>query len=89
MVASFLDEELQWIKAQQGFSIQETHRNVSVCAFSIKEDHALVVPDTHTDPRFSANPLVLGELHVRAYVGVPLRTPTLAQYVSRTSSRAT
>ena len=33
------------------------------------------MPDALHDPRFSANPLVLGEPHIRSYAGVPLQSP--------------
>src|SRR5262249_28626307 len=35
----------------------------------------LIVPDTHTDPRFAHSPFVTGEPHLRFYIAMPLRAP--------------
>lgn len=35
----------------------------------------MIVPDATADPRFSDNPLVIGEPHIRAYIGTPITTP--------------
>ena len=38
-------------------------------------EQPLLVTDALEDFRFSSNPLVLGDPHIRSYAGVPLRTP--------------
>ena len=50
-------------------------RGLGSCAHAIIGDDVLVVPDLSADPRFSGNPLVTGEAHLRFYAGAPLATP--------------
>ena len=72
---SLVDRERQWFKSIQGLDARETPRSISFCTHTIMTDETLVVPDALQDPRFAANPLVLGEPHIRSYAGVPLQTP--------------
>lgn len=64
----------QWFKARRGLPA-ETPRNVSFCTYAIQQPEPLIIPDAKEDPRFAENPLVTGEPFIRAYMGVPLRTP--------------
>ena len=72
---SLLDADRQWFKAQRGLEVCETSRDIALCHYAIQQEEPMVVPDTTADERFSANPLVTGEEHLRAYAGVPLVTP--------------
>ena len=72
---SLVDREQQWFKSIQGLDTRRTPRSISFCSHTIRTDEAFVVTDALEDPRFSANPLVVGEPHIRSYAGVPLRTP--------------
>ncbi|MBV8688189.1 MAG: sensor domain-containing diguanylate cyclase [Alphaproteobacteria bacterium] len=72
---SLVDREQQWFKSIQGLDTRETPRSISFCAHTIRTDEALIVTDALQDPRFSTNPLVLGEPHIRSYAGVPLQSP--------------
>src|SRR5690349_6483011 len=72
---SLVDREQQWFKSIQGLDTRRTPRSISFCTHTIRTDEALIVPDALHDPRFSANPLVLGEPHIRSYAGVPLQSP--------------
>ncbi|MCF3649202.1 PAS domain-containing protein [Synoicihabitans lomoniglobus] len=71
---TLIDEDRQWFKSRLGVSVRETSRLISFCAHTIQSDQAMVVPDTAVDPRFADNPMVIGDPHVRFYLGVPLLT---------------
>lgn len=72
-LVTLLDVERQWFKACYGLDETETATNISFCAHAIAAgDEPMVVPDATIDPRFSNNPLVTGEHHVRFYAGAPM-----------------
>ncbi|MBD2258341.1 EAL domain-containing protein [Pseudanabaena sp. FACHB-2040] len=72
---SLIDASRQWFKSRIGIPLSETPRDIAFCNYTIRADVPLVVEDTHTDPRFAANPLVLGEPKIRFYAGSSLITP--------------
>jgi diguanylate cyclase (GGDEF)-like protein len=74
-MVSLVDRDRQWFKSRQGTETTETPRSISFCTHTIRKDEPLVVPNVLEDARFRDSPLVTGAPHVRAYVGVPLRTP--------------
>ena len=68
-----IDRERQWFAARAGIEALETSRAVSFCAHAIlRPGEPMVVTDAQRDPRFSANPVVTGDPHVRFYAGMPL-----------------
>jgi serine/threonine-protein kinase len=69
---TLVDGDYQWFKARVGVEQTGTSRDLSFCGHCINHRHPLVVEDTHEDPRFSDNPLVTGDPHIRFYAGVPL-----------------
>jgi PAS domain S-box-containing protein len=69
---SFVDQQRQWIKASVGLKIKETPRSASFCQYTIQGSGVLEVQDTLLDSRFSNNPFVVGDPHVRFYAGAPL-----------------
>jgi hypothetical protein len=69
---TLVDSDYQWFKARVGVEQVGTSRDLSFCAHCINHHHPLVVPDTHDDPRFADNPLVVGDPNIRFYAGVPL-----------------
>jgi hypothetical protein len=69
---TLVDSDYQWFKARVGVEQEGTARDLSFCGHCINHRHPLVVEDTHLDARFSDNPLVLGDPHIRFYAGVPL-----------------
>ena len=71
---SLVDRERQWFKAKLGLSAPQTARAVSFCGHAILgDDEPFIVEDSTKDPRFSDNPIVVGEPCVMFYAGVPLR----------------
>lgn len=69
---TLLTKELQILKARAGLDADETPRDIAFCNHTILEDTVFVVLDTHADPRFSQNPLTIGEPFLRFYAGAPL-----------------
>jgi diguanylate cyclase (GGDEF)-like protein len=72
-LVSLVDENRQWFKSCDGFSVSETPRDVSFCGHAILGEDIFLIPDALTDARFSDNPMVVNEPHVRFYAGCPLR----------------
>jgi diguanylate cyclase (GGDEF)-like protein len=72
---SFIDRERQWLKAGEGAVPREMPRGESFCTYTLESDAPLVVRDAQHDARFCELPLVKEAPFVRAYAGVPLRSP--------------
>ena len=72
---TLVDRHRQWFKAQRGLSVEETPRDISFCTHTIQQREPLIIADAALDPRFAANPLVVGPPYIRSYAGIPLQTP--------------
>ena len=73
---SLVDAERQWFKANVGLpGVSQTPRDVAFCAHAIGADTVFEIPDATQDPRFSGNPMVVGEPDIRFYAGAPLILP--------------
>jgi signal transduction histidine kinase/CheY-like chemotaxis protein len=73
-VVNLIDAGRQFFKAEVGLGVRETPLDTSFCAWAILEEDFLLIPDASTDPRFSGNPLVTGDAHLRFYAGALLKT---------------
>ncbi len=71
---TFVDDRRQWFKARTGFALPELPRSIGFDTITIGQDAPLIVRDASEDSRFSCDPLVLSELNIRFYAGVPLIT---------------
>jgi diguanylate cyclase (GGDEF)-like protein len=69
---TFLSTEKQWFKAIAGWSVSELPIENSLCRQTLEGMTLMVVPDTHTDSRFSDHPLVRDHPRIRFYAGHPI-----------------
>jgi GAF domain-containing protein len=75
MVAiSLFDERRQWALSTFGLERGERPRDFSPCSLVVDSGAPLSVADAPADPRYAQFPLVTGDLKVRGYLGVPLRS---------------
>ena len=79
---TLVDADRQYLKACTGFTVTETSRDMSICAYALQGPGMLIISDTYEDPVFRHHPLVTNAAPftkaapVRFYAGVPLRTPS-------------
>ena len=73
---SLVDEHRQWFKSRVGLGAPETSRDMAFCGHAIQSDDLFIVPDALKDSRFSENPLVTSEPHIRFYAGLRWWSPT-------------
>ncbi|RYZ78253.1 MAG: GAF domain-containing protein, partial [Proteobacteria bacterium] len=72
-LVSLIDGTRQWFKAKVGLSAPETHRDISFCGHAITaNDPVFEIKNSLVDPRFSDNPLAVGDPNVIFYAGAPL-----------------
>lgn len=69
---SLVDAERQWFKSREGLGACETDRSISFCGHTILGSDIFEITNAARDARFSDNPLVKGDPHIRFYAGAPL-----------------
>lgn len=70
---TILDHDRNWFKSRIGLQATQAPRQSAFCEHLVlKPGKLLVVNDALADPRFNGNPMVVGEPHIRFYVGAPL-----------------
>ena len=74
-LVNLIDAYTQWSISSFGLSIEQMCREDSVCNYTIAQDDAFEVLDLSQDERFKDKFYVSGELELRYYYGIPLRTP--------------
>ncbi|MFA6582827.1 MAG: PAS domain S-box protein [Elusimicrobiaceae bacterium] len=72
VLLSLVDADRIWLKSRQGIEETELPRENSFCSYAISCRDIFIVEDAVKDPRFSSNPHVSGEPHIRFYAGIPL-----------------
>jgi GAF domain-containing protein len=73
-IVSIVDHDRIWFKSHHGIDVEQIGRAPGLCASAIPEDAPWVVENAEVDPRTIDNPLVAGELGLRFYAGIPLKT---------------
>lgn len=73
-LVSVVDHDRIWFKSRHGLAVEQIDRDAGLCASAILQDKPWVVTDARIDPRALANPLVIGEMGLQFYAGVPLTT---------------
>jgi len=73
-LVSVVDYDRIWFKSRHGLDVESIDRDAGLCASAILDFKPWVVEDARHDPRALANPLVVGELGLEFYAGVPLTT---------------
>jgi GAF domain-containing protein len=71
---TIVDHDRIWFKSRYGIDADQVGRDPGLCASAVLDDKPWVVADASIDPRTLENPLVRGELGLRFYAGVQLRT---------------
>ena len=74
-LVSMVDDQRQWFKSRVGLAVNQTPRELAFCAHAIQAHELFEVPDAALDDRFSDNPLVTSDPHIRFYAGMPIASP--------------
>jgi signal transduction histidine kinase/DNA-binding response OmpR family regulator len=72
---NFCNGEVVWSKARAGTDQFEVEMKDSFCQRVVLSGESLMISDARMDAFLSTNIYVVGEPHVRSYLGVPLKSP--------------
>ena len=72
---TLVDDDAVFALSCAGQASGPVPRELSFCSHAIVNDGVLLVPETHSDPRFHDNPYVAGAPFIRFYAGCPLGVP--------------
>lgn len=73
-IISIVDKDRIWFKSKYGVDIQEVSRDIGLCAKAVLADGLYTVEDTFADPEIALNPIKLGDIDLRFYAALPLKT---------------
>ena len=73
-IISIVDHDRIWFKSHYGIDAEQIDRDPGLCASAILQHEPWLVSDAKIDPRTLTNPLVCGQLGLRFYAGIPLKT---------------
>ncbi|RYF25913.1 MAG: sensor histidine kinase [Flavobacteriales bacterium] len=71
---NLIDSYTQWTIANFGLDVEQTPRNETICQYTILEEDHYEIEDLTLNERFFDKDFVTGELGLRYYLGVPLKT---------------
>jgi len=67
-----IEREHKWFQTHIGLDVEEVPAESAFGIYAIVSGEIFVVEDATQDERFADNPLVVGEPHVRFYIGAPI-----------------
>jgi len=70
-----VDDERQWFKARVGLKTPQIACEHAFFQYAVLANDVYEVSDATADTRFTHNPLVTDDPHIRFYAGAPLLTP--------------
>lgn len=73
-IVSVVDQDRIWFKSHHGLDVDEVDREPGLCASAILQNEPWIIEDARLDSRALSNPLVVGELGLQFYAGIPLHT---------------
>lgn len=73
-IISIVDKDRIWFKSKYGVDVEEVSRDIGLCAQAVLSDGLYKVEDTFIDPEIALNPVRLGDLDLRFYAALPLKT---------------
>lgn len=71
---SVVDDQYVWLKGRVGLDACRLNREGAFCSYAVESNNDLfIIHDVLTDTRFTHNPLVVHEPHIRSYAAATLK----------------